>query len=109
MKHFIILAIFLFTGLSSNNLFAQNKTLLTITVLESFVSGYNKIIVLENDKKIEEIEMLPFHYKDLDSPLIAINKTIMKYNGLGYEIVSEIRGSITNVMVTTYRLEKKSE
>lgn len=112
MKKIIASTFFVLTCFFSSKMLAQNNTLLTINVYESTDKGYNRIIVIENDKKIEETELSPFYYKDLESHQIAANKTILKYRDMGYKIVSEIRGTvggtgyIVPVMITTYRLEK---
>jgi hypothetical protein len=112
MKKIIALAVCILIAAFFNKTAAQNSRLLTITMYESTDKGYNKIIVIENDTKIEELELQSFYYKNLDSHLIEINKIIMKYRNQGYKIISEIRGTvggtaaIVPVMVTTYRLEK---
>jgi len=89
-----------------------DKTLLTITIYESADKGYNKILVFENTKKLEEIELSPFYYKNLDSHQPVINKVIIHYKQQGFKKESELRGSLDGhpgasaVMVTTYIFEK---
>lgn len=107
----LVLFLVLFLGVTAfNKVCAQTETLLTITVYESIDKGYNRIVVVQDEKVAEEIELLPFNHKDLISHQIEINKLILKYRKSGFKLLSEIRGSISNgsglaVMVTTYRLE----
>ncbi len=110
MKKVIAFTFVILTCLFLNNVFAQNNSLLTINTYESADKGYNKIIVIENEKKIEEVELIPFYYKDLESNQITINKILLKYRNNGFKIISEVRGSIAlasgaTIMVTTYILE----
>lgn len=85
----------------------------TITVYESMDPGYNKIFVYDNTQLLEEIKLEALYYKVLAAHQPEINKVLLKYGEAGYHIVSEIRGSFAmqssnSVMVTTYRLEKKT-
>jgi hypothetical protein len=106
MKKNILLAICILSFTLSNKVMGQDKGLFTITVYESQDKAYNKIYVFEGEKKVEDIELVTFYYRDLESHIIEVNKILVKYTSLGYKIVSEIRGTIGYTMVTTYRLEK---
>ncbi len=116
MKTIKIIFICILFSLSSQ-VFAQNSELklLTINIYESVDQGYSKIIVTENEKKIEEIQLLKFYYKDLETNQITINKLLLKYRIAGYKLTSETRGSIPlttafgtpSVLITTYLLEKE--
>ena len=109
MKNTILIIILTSIGTISNKLSAQTKTELTISVYESVDKGYNKITVIENEKLIEEIDLLPFNYKDISTHQIETNKILNKYRQNGFKLVSEIRGTLSAqwlVMVTTYRLVK---
>jgi len=87
-----------------------------INSYESHDKGYSKIIVTENDKKIEEIGLEAFTAKNFDTNQIEINKVLNKYINLGYKLITSIRGSApTNnpnatflavPLVTTYLFEK---
>ncbi len=111
MKNIILITAIILASSFSCKLAAQTNVMLTVNVFESRDKAYNRIIVIENDKKIEDIELPEFYYKNLESHQIEVNKTILKYRNQGYKIISEIRGTtqITSafpVMITTYRLEK---
>ena len=101
-------ALVLFFTICSNIGFAQTqgKSLLNMTTYESMDGGYSKIIVVDNDKKIEEIALAKFYYKDLELNQITINKTLLNYQEKGYKVIAELRGAVGLIMVTTYRLEK---
>ena len=110
MKKIILLTGIVLSFTLSKEVLGQNKKLFTITVYESADRGYNKISVCEEGNKVENIEMVPFSYRDLDVHTIEINKILVKYMNQGYKIISEIRGTIgapstsAIIMVTTYRL-----
>ena len=115
MKTIAAVTICVLSILLPSQLFGQNndKSLLIIRIYESPDKGYNKIIVTENDKKIEQIDLIPFYYKDLESNQIEINKILVKYRKAGYLLISSICGnsspavgSATLVMVTSYLFEK---
>ncbi len=112
MKFISILAICCaLCGLSQSS-FAQKNDLLMIRVYESMDKGYNKIVVIENDKKIEQLDLIPFYYKDLESNPIEINKILQKYKKAGYHLVSSTSGSAqvnvaASVIISTYLFEKE--
>lgn len=103
-------AIAILSIISANDLFGQNdKGFLIINVYESTDKTYNKIIVTENGKKIEEIPLIAFYYKNQEENQITINNALDKYLNNGYILNNVTKGTITNysVMSTTYLFEKK--
>ena len=79
---------------------------MTITVYESTDKTYCKILVFENEQKLEEIQMPQFNYRNLDSRQNIINQTLLKYMNQGYKRESELMGGVSGVMVTTYLFTK---
>jgi len=98
----------------SKDIFSQNiaHKLLMIEIQQSSSYANNKIVVTENDLKLEEILLSTYNYKHIDSNQVKINKALLRYTELGYKLISSVRGNIvtqTNdtVMVTTYLFEKE--
>jgi hypothetical protein len=119
MKTAKLFAICILTLFFSHASHAQSneKTLLTITIYESYSEEYSKILVLENDKKIEQIRLLGLHSTTLEYNQTEVNKVLIKYRKLGYNLISTVRGSCVmtdgfnakfplETMVTTYLFEK---
>jgi hypothetical protein len=112
-----LVAIFCFLLVFSFNVSGQDKTkkTLIINTYECFDAGYCKIIVTEDDKKLEEIALQTLHAKNLDQNQITITKTISKYKNQGYNFITAVRGAapatqVVNLniipLMTTYLFEK---
>jgi hypothetical protein len=106
MKLIKVMTLFFLALVQSSYGQINQKSILTVSILESMDLSYAKIIVTDNEKKIEEIQLDKFYYKDLVSNQIKINATIQKYGNEGYQLVSDTRGQVLGVMITTYIFEK---
>ncbi len=113
MRTILVTSIFIFSFIFPTKLAAQSadKTLLTITIYESCLKDYNKILVFENEKKLEEVPLYKFHIDFLDLNNAETNKVLVKYRKQGYQKISEVRGGLMVtggiiVMATTYMFEK---
>lgn len=78
----------LFLTMAVFGLKAQDDGLLTITVYETALKGWSKIIVVENGNKVEEIELSIFSNQVMVEHQVAINNILRKYKNLGYKLIS---------------------
>jgi len=116
-KILLFLAITIISFMYGNEMYGQTsgKGVLMINVYESEDIAYNKIIVTEGEKKLEEIPLLRFYFKDLDANKVTINNAINKYVNEGYIITQSLRGTVligrgnftSSIMETTYILQKR--
>lgn len=85
-----------------SQLFGQDKGFLTVKVYESHDKAYHKIIVTGDGKKLDEIDLLPFSYKDLESNQITINRVLDKYSNSGYHLKASTAIASGVLLITTY-------
>lgn len=116
----IVISLFcVFTFCVSGIMFAQEeakpeKSFLLFNVYESADKGYAKVIITENDQKIEEFELDGFHADFLVQNQIKITSSLSRYYRLGYKLLSSSKASTwiygkhpnMTCMVTTYVMEK---
>jgi hypothetical protein len=102
----------LFFSLQSSAQTSGNGYLI-IKTYESIDMRFNKIIVTENGKKLEEIDLSRGNMLTAsEANQILINNAFDKYKAKGYKLVqassgSQIIGSPTDVLMTTYIFEKQ--
>ncbi len=116
---FIILVVLFCTAFSftSNAQDAEKpeKSVVLFNVYESADKGYAKVIITENDQKIEEFDLEGFHADQIEKNQIDITRALSRYIRLGYKITFTNKGSLwiygkapgMTCMVTTYILEKQ--
>jgi hypothetical protein len=123
MKNIIVLTVlFISSAFVSIKSSAQtgSEGFLIIKTFESIDMRLNKIIVTEKEiivtekgKKIEEIDLSRTNaLVAAESNQILINNMLDKYKGKGYKLVvvssgSQIIGSPTDVLMTTYVFERQ--
>lgn len=116
MKNIIVLTVlFISSAFVSIKSSAQtgSEGFLIIKTFESIDMRLNKIIVTEKGKKIEEIDLSRTNaLVAAESNQILINNMLDKYKGKGYKLVavssgSQIIGSPTDVLMTTYVFERQ--
>ena len=100
--------------LFTNDTVAQTDDgFLIIRVYQSTDKRYNKIVVTQNGKKLEEIDLIPFYYKeDLAESQIAINNVVDKYKSRNYILDSVTSGAVPSgsavgTLVTTFLFKDK--
>ena len=92
---------------------AQNDGgLLIVGVYESLDPGYAKIIVTENGKVLEELDLGRVYYKKLGEQQAMINEVLDRYEKGPYTLVNASGGSLTGgsdreMMITTYLFRKE--
>jgi hypothetical protein len=114
MKKIAVVLTLLLSSLFSQQSFSQNAEsgYLMITVYESMIQDFSKIIVIENGAKIQEVQLRNVSTKDIEYNQIQVNNTLDKYKKAGYKLVNASKGS-TNiapgqfVLISTYILEKE--
>ena len=104
--------IFVITILPIYSFAQSNEGYLIVRIYESRDKGYNKIVVTENGKILEEIKLIPTYYKDLALQQIEINKVIDKYENSGYNLSMATSGGLPvgtapGILVTTYLFKKE--
>ncbi len=110
----LVTTLFLSSLFFSIQSFSQNAEsgYLMITVYESMIQDFSKIVVIENGAKIQEVQLRNVSTKEIEYNQIQVNNTLDKYKKAGYKLVSASKGS-TNiapgqfVLISTYILEKE--
>ena len=108
-----LLVCFLLT-MSSKQLVGQTneKSILLVCFYESaYDDDWNKVIVTENDKKIEEIKLTQFNFKNIETVQLEKSKVLTKYRKLEYQLISESKTNTiakngANVILTSYTFQK---
>ena len=115
----IFLAVFFYTAFSfkanAQDAEKPEKSVLLFNVYESADKGYAKVIITENDQKIEEFGLDGFHADFLDQNQVKVTSALSRYYRLGYKLISNSKGSVwiygkmphMTCMVTTYIMEKQ--
>lgn len=107
---FIIITSIIFINLVTPSYsFGQNSGYLIIRVMESPDKAYSKIIVTENEQKLEVVDLEPLYYKNLEVNQIEINKILDKYKTKKYSLkyMTSGNGGNQTILVTTYIFEKE--
>jgi len=110
----LLITLFVFSIFLPNQSSAQSTTngYLMITVYESMLQDFSKIVVIENGAKLQEVQLRNVSTKEIEYNQIQVNNTLDKYKKNGYKLVSASKGS-TNiapgqfVLISTYILEKE--
>jgi hypothetical protein len=111
MKNLILHLVLTFCSLSVT---AQSidKSIMLINVYEHWnKTDVNKIIVTENGKMVEEVALDRWVPENLSINQATVNNVLQKYRRMGYQILSQSKGSLTTwggmtAMVTTFLCEK---
>lgn len=104
----IITSIILINLITPSYSFGQNNGYLIIRVMESHDKAYCKIIVTENEQKLEVVDLEPLYYKNLEVNQIEINKILDKYIDKQYNLKFMTSGSGNqSILVTTYLFVKE--
>ena len=104
--------IFLTILITPSNSFAQSGGFLIIRVMESSDKGYAKIIVTENGKQVEVVDLEKHYYKNLEANQIVINNVLDNYATKEYKLKDMTSGGAGEGIysffwVTTYLFEKE--
>lgn len=106
---FILTSFILINLVTPSYSFGQNNGFLIIRVMESPDKAYSKIIVTENEQKLEVVDLEPLYYKNLELNQLEINNILDKYSTMNYSLkyMTSGNGGLQDILVTTYIFEKE--